>query len=284
MFASFAANTIFNRKIKPFIELCSILLNTEHMDLTTRHQQIMQLARTSGKVDANALAVEFKVAVQTIRRDLNGLCQLGHLERVHGGAVLPSGISNIGYSDRRLQNKDAKLAIAEKVAQRIPDNHSIFLNIGTTTEAVARALLNHTSLMVVTNNINVANILTTNASAQVIVAGGRLRRSDGGMTGDITSKVIRNFKVDTAIIGASSLDADGDILDFDPDEVRVSKAILDQSRRAVLVADASKFTRTAPVRIGSLADIDEFITDAQLSESLLNSCKNWGTTVTRVKV
>lgn len=255
------------------------------MDKTSqRHQRILQIARQNGKVQTEDLAQLLAVTVQTIRRDLTHLCRTGVLERIHGGAVLPSGIMNIGYGDRRLQHKTAKQIIAQHCATLIPDNSSIFLNIGTTTEAVAHALLSHQNLMVVTNNLNVANILAENPSCQVIVAGGRLRRSDGGLTGDMTVDMIRQFKVDIAIIGASSMDQSGDILDFDPDEVRVSRAILNQSRRSILVADASKFGRTAAVKIGSLQDIDHFVTDAQLSERLLNACQDWNTTVTQVRI
>ena len=129
---------------------------------------------------------------------------------------------------------------------RSPTTRSLFLNIGTTTEAVARELLNHRNLTVVTNNMNVANILVANESCEIMVAGGVLRRSDGGLVGDLTAQFIEQFKVDFAIIGASALDADGDLLDFDLQEVRVSKALIRRARRTFLVADASKFAALRP--------------------------------------
>src|SRR5690606_10018047 len=161
----------------------------------------------------------------------------------------------------------------------VPDNSSLFLNIGTTTEAVARALVRHRNLTVVTNNLHIAQILAANESCDVIVAGGVLRRSDGGLVGDLAVEAIGQFKVDFAIVGTSALDLDGDLLDFDPQEVRVSRAILRQARLTCLVADASKLDRRAPVRIGSLAEIDRLFTDRALPDALARRCADWETAV-----
>ncbi|CAN0590694.1 unnamed protein product, partial [Ectocarpus sp. 12 AP-2014] len=166
------------------------------------------------------------VTLQTIRRDLTNLADLGRLERVHGGAVLPSGTTNIGYEERRALNARAKQAIARACAERIPNGVSLFLNIGTSTEAVAQELLHHENLMVVTNNMNVANILVANTSCEILVTGGQLRRTDGGLVGKLAAETIRQFKFDLAVIGCSALDGDGDLLDFDIQEVSVSQAIL----------------------------------------------------------
>ena len=148
-----------------------------------------------------------------------------------------------------------------------------------TAEAVARALLNHRKMTVVTNNMNVANILAASESCDVIVAGGVLRRSDGGLVGDLTTEAIGHFKVDYAIVGTSALDLDGDLLDFDPQEVRVSQAILRQARQSCLVADASKLGRRAPVRIASLSAIGHVFTDRHLPDELAEKCESWGTEV-----
>lgn len=240
---------------------------------------IRQRAQMEGKVIATTLADEMGVAVQTIRRDLRQLCAAGLLERVHGGAVLPSGVRNIGYGDRRALNREVKLRIARRAAPLIPDHSSLFLNIGTTTEAVAHALHAHRDLMVVTNNLNVANILAGNPSCNVVVAGGSLRRSDGGLVGDLAALAIDRFKVDFAVIGASAIDLGGDLLDFDPEEVRVSQQVIAAARATILVADSSKFTRKAPVKIASLAQVNHFVIDRVPSEALINRCADWGTRI-----
>ena len=249
------------------------------MALSFRQSEILDIARVEGRVGVDDLAERFGVTLQTIRRDLTELADAGKLDRVHGGAVLRAGVANIGYEERRLMNAAAKAAIGQACAAAIPDNSSLFLNIGTTTEAVARALLNHRNLTVVTNNMNVANILASNESCDVIVAGGVLRRSDGGLVGDLTTEAIGHFKVDYAIIGTSALDLDGDLLDFDAQEVRVSRAILHQARAACLVADGSKLERQAPVRIASLSEISRVFTDRAFPQPLAAKCRDWGTEV-----
>ncbi len=249
------------------------------MSLSFRQSDILEIAKQEGRVTVDGLADRFGVTVQTIRRDLTELSDAGKLDRVHGGAVLRSGVSNIGYEDRRDLNEEAKARIAAKCAADIPDGASLFLNIGTSTEAVARELLGHKNLMVVTNNMNVANILVANPDCEIVVAGGVLRRSDGGLIGNLTETTIKQFKFDYAVIGCSALDQDGDLLDFDFQEVHVSQTIIGQARQTCLVADQSKYQRTAPARIASLSRIDRFYTDHPLSPDLARQCQDWDTQV-----
>lgn len=249
------------------------------MSRTFRQPEILEIARRTGKVTVDGLADHFDVTLQTIRRDLTELADSGALARVHGGAVMPSGTMNIGYEERRGLNDAAKLAIARACAAAIPEDASIFLNIGTSTEAVARELRQHRNIMVVTNNINVANILISNPDCEIIVAGGTLRRSDGGLIGNLTVQTIRQFKFDVAVIGCSAMDHDGDLLDFDIHEVSVSQTIIEQARKTFLVADHSKFQRRAPARIASLAAIDTVFTDQLLPGDLPARCNDWGTKI-----
>lgn len=249
------------------------------MSQTFRHPDILAIAQREGKVTVEALADHFGVTLQTIRRDLAELAEANKLERVHGGAILPSGTTNIEYEERRNLNDAAKQAIARACAAQIPDGSSLFLNIGTSTEAVARQLLRHRDLMVVTNNMNVANILMDNPDCRIIVTGGSLRRADSGLVGNVTIESIRQFKFDIAVIGCSAMDADGDLLDFDVEEVGVSQTIIGQSRKTFLVADASKLSRSAPARIASMQSLDTVFTDQRLPADLAMRCARWGTQV-----
>lgn len=249
------------------------------MALSFRQTEILEIARNEGRVAVEDLAQRFDVTLQTIRRDLTDLADAGHLDRVHGGAVTKTGVANIGYEARRRMNEAAKAAIARACAAAIPDNCSLILNLGTTTEAVARELLHHKNITVVTNNMNVANILVGNPGCEVMVAGGALRRSDGGLVGELTTQFFEQFKVDFAVIGTSALDRDGDLLDFDLAEVRVSKAIIRQARTAFLVTDHSKLDRSAPARLASLSELDAVFTDLPLPEELAEKCRDWGTAV-----
>ncbi len=153
------------------------------MLLSPRQNQILDIARDNGRVTVDDLAAQFQVTPQTIRKDLNELCELRQLTRVHGGALFPSGNENVEYESRRLIAAAEKLAIGQAAARLIPDNASLFINIGTTTEAFADSLRDHTGLMVITNNINVANRLRMRPDFETIIAGGVVRQSDGGIVG-----------------------------------------------------------------------------------------------------
>jgi len=247
-----------------------------------RQQEILEQARSEGKVTVEGLARLYEVTVQTIRRDLSELANSGRLERVHGGAVLPSGVVNIVYDERRRLNEAGKKAIAKACAASIPNGASVFMNIGTSTEAVARALLDHDNLLVVTNNLNIANILAANPGCEIILTGGVLRRTDGGLVGGLTAEMIKQFKFDVSVLGCSAIDEDGDLLDFDGQEVLVSKSAIQRSRDVLVVADQHKFQRKAPLTICSLGDVRALFTDGALPGTLAESCADWGTDVVQV--
>ena len=242
------------------------------MPANIRLNDILDLARRQGKVTTDSLARAFDVTVQTARRDLNTLCDAGHLVRVYGGAVLPSGTRNIGHDDRRVLQSEGKERMAASVARRIPDGASVFLDIGTTLEAVARRLTEHRNLMVVTNNLHASNALADAPGVDLILTGGLLRSSDGGLVGETTAEFVRQFRPDYALLGASALSVDGDALDYDFREVRVAQTVMELARRSWLMADHSKFTRSAPVRIGRIADFDAFVTDAPPPGNVAADC------------
>jgi DeoR family glycerol-3-phosphate regulon repressor len=241
--------------------------------LPTRHKDIIEIARRTGRVTVESLAEKLEVTPQTIRKDLNDLCERSLLARVHGGAVITSGVDNLEYEARRLLSKAEKQAIGIAAAAMIPDNASLFINIGTTTEEVAAALVRHKGLLVITNNLNVVDALYRNTDIEVIVVGGRVRAVDRAAIGSSAVDFIRNFKVDFAVIGASAIDEDGALLDFDMNEVQVSQTIIQNSRQVILVADSSKLGRPAPVRIGHMSDIDIYVTDQLTNEKLAAVCE-----------
>lgn len=242
------------------------------MTAKLRHPRILDIARREGSVTVEDLARRLGVTLQTVRRDLRELARDGRLQRVHGGAVLPAGLANIAYEERRALNAAGKEAMAAACLAEIPEDASLFLNIGTSTEALARALMARDRLMVVTNNLNVASTLSAHPGAEVIVTGGRLRAADGGLVGSDAAQGVSRYKLDLAVIGCSAIDADGDLLDFDPDEVAVSREILSRARRVFLLADHSKFQRHAHARIASLRQIDHLFTDAPLPDALARLC------------
>ena len=227
-----------------------------------RQSKLLDEVRARGSVTVDALAEQFGVTLQTVRRDVALLADAGLLARFHGGVrVAESTTENIAYRQRQQLNEQAKLRIARAVAQAVPEGCSLIINIGTTTEAIARELLRHKGLRVITNNLNVAAILSDNPDCEVIVAGGVVRSRDRGIVGEVTVEFIRQFKVDIGLIGISGIEADGTLRDFDYREVNVARAIMTHSRQVWLAADHSKFNRPAMVELARFSELDRLFTD-----------------------
>jgi len=241
--------------------------------LNPRQRDILEYARINGEVQVDPLAESFKVTPQTIRRDLNQLCHLRLLQRVHGGALVHDGVENLGYQARVRLATDEKSAIGRRAAELIGNDSSLFINIGTTTEKVAEYLTDHVGLLVITNNLNVVNILRHNKSSEIVTAGGTVRQEDGGIVGETTADFFARFKVDYAVIGVSAIEEDGTLLDYDTREVRVAQAIIRNARSVILVADSIKFERNAPVRLGNMDNIDYFVTNEKPSSEFLDVCR-----------
>jgi DeoR family glycerol-3-phosphate regulon repressor len=233
------------------------------MNLAPRHTQLIDEVRAQGPQTIEALAERFGVTLQTVRRDVQRLAEAGLLSRFHGGVRLPSSTTqNIAYLQRQAMSSDAKRGIARAIAKRVPNGCSLILNIGTTIEAVAHELLQHRGLRVITNNLHIAALLSSNLECEVIVAGGLVRAADQGIVGEATVDFMRQFKVDIGLIGISGIEADGTLRDFDYREVKVARTIIEQSREVWLAADQSKFNRQAMVELARLQEIDVLFTDA----------------------
>ena len=231
------------------------------MKQTQRHDAIIERVKKQGYVSTEELVEQFAVSPQTIRRDLNDLAEQKMILRHHGGAALPSSAVNTSWQDRRATQAAEKERIARKVASQIPNGAALFIDIGTTPEAVAHALMEHSDLRIVTNNLNVANTLMVKEDFRVILAGGELRSRDGGIIGEATLDFISQFRLDYGILGISGIDSDGSLLEFDYHEVRTKRAIIENSRCVMLVVDHSKFGRNAMVNLGSISLVDQVYTD-----------------------
>jgi DeoR family glycerol-3-phosphate regulon repressor len=237
------------------------------MKQSLRHQQIIDLVTQTGYISTEELVNVFNVTSQTIRRDLNELAEQGLIRRHHGGAASPSSIENSDYQERKYFFSKEKQAIAQRVASLIKNGSSLFIDIGSTPEAVAHALLQHQNLRIVTNNLNAAHILMEKSDFDITIAGGNLR-DDGGIIGEATVAFLSQFRLDYGILGISAIDEDGTLLDYDFHEVQVKRVLINASRKVFLPVDHSKFNRHAIVRLGSIGDLDVLLTDSQPSEKI----------------
>lgn len=245
------------------------------MKASERHTKIIELVKAQGYVSTDDLVEMFDVSPQTIRRDLNELADANKIRRNHGGATLTNSAENSPYSDRKVMNQNEKNNIARALVKHIPDGSTLFIDIGTTPEAVAKALIDsHQQLRIVTNNINAAIILMSKPDFKVILAGGEVRNKDGGVTGEATLDFISQFRLDFGILGISGVDFDGSLLDFDYHEVRVKRAIIENSRAVFLPIDHSKFGRNAMVNLGKIEDVDLIVTNQSPPKELRTLMKD----------
>ena len=230
-------------------------------EISERQSEIAELVRADGFAGIDQLAERFEVTTQTIRKDVNQLCELGFVRRVHGG-VQRAVAGNLQYRTRRVLRLSAKRKVAAAVAREIPNGASIAVSIGTTPETVIAALAQHRNLKIYTNNLHVAMVANEIDTVEVTIPGGAVRKGDGDIVGRSAVEFFSSYKVDYGIFGVAAVDEDGDLLDFHEEEVEARQAILRNCRQTFLVLDGMKFERKAHVRGGHITDVDRVFCDA----------------------
>lgn len=241
----------------------SVHISANTMSLNPRQIRLLKQLHLNGACSLEDLARHLQVTVQTVRRDVQRLAETNQLVRFHGGARLPASTTeNIAYRQRAQLHANEKQRIAQAIAREIPNDCSLMINIGTTTEAIAQALSGHTGLRIITNNVNVVHTLGHQPGCEVLLAGGTVRPRDLAIVGEATVEFIRQFRVDIALMGISGIEDDGTLRDYDYREVKVSQAIMQSAHEVWMACDTSKFNRPAMVRLGNLSQIDRLFTGA----------------------
>ncbi|RED12789.1 DeoR/GlpR family DNA-binding transcription regulator [Pontivivens insulae] len=244
------------------------------MTLTQRQRDLLSLLNSQGRVLVADMVQRFETTPQTIRKDLRQLEQMGRAVRFHGGAVRAPGQDYIRYEHRKLVAARQKARIGATIAQLIPDNATVFINVGTTTEEAAMALGQHSGLRVICDNVNVANNLRAMAGVQVLIAGGGVRDSDGAIVGEQAVSFIRQFRVDYALIGAAAIAPNGDLLDHDLREAQVAAAIMETARHVILGVDQTKFGQSAPVFVGRVSQVHTLVSDGTPPDAIRAICED----------
>jgi DeoR family glycerol-3-phosphate regulon repressor len=236
----------------------------------SRFDQILALVERRGYVAIEQLAAHFSVTTQTIRRDVNALCDSGDLVRQHGGASLPAARLNSAYDSRHVERVEEKRRIAEALVAYLPDRASLFLALGTTVEAVAEALAETTkTLTIVTNSTEVARIFWQRSSFETILTGGIVQHRNGGVVGRHAIDLIATFRCDYVVTSAGGIEPDGTLLDFYDAELAVVTAMRAHAKTHLVVADHSKFSRSANQRLCALSDVAAIFTDVPPAASFL---------------
>lgn len=214
-----------------------------------------------GAVSVGALAERLGVSMQTIRRDIDKLCEGDALSRRHGRIELGAQYLNTPFDQRAGTNLASKRDIGEAAAELIPDGSTVFISIGSTPLSVARALRRRKGLTVITNNLSAAMVLSDELSNRIILPGGEIRLPDRDILGDEVLDFFGRYRAEFGIFGVAGVAEDGSLLEFHSTEVRARERIRENSKTSMLVLDCTKFGRVAPAFGEKISDVDHVILD-----------------------
>jgi DeoR/GlpR family transcriptional regulator of sugar metabolism len=231
-----------------------------------RRNLIVKHIREKTFVSVEALAKELDVSQMTIRRDLVTLSNSGLVERRYGGAVLKEEKT---YSEKNVSNASAKEEIAERAVALINTGDTLFLDAGTTTFQIAKKLLSRKDLTIITNDVEIAYLLK-NAKPKLILCGGLMQKETGSLVGDFTSQMLEQINFNIAFVGTSCIDQDYYCSTPSLEKVAIKRAAIRRNCETYLVADSSKFDKSALVRLNPLEDFTAVITDRIFSDDEKN--------------
>lgn len=246
--------------------------------LSKRHEEIVRLLETSGSQTISALAEALDVSLETIRRDVKPLEESGLLVRTHGAVGLAGQLGEAPFQRRMRENAEAKRAIARAVAATIRDGEAVMLDTGTTTSFLARELVRHRRLTIITNSSDIARTLATQNGNRVYMAGGELRPDNGAAFGKSALDFVAQFTVEHAVISAGAVDVSG-IMDFDLDEAEFARMVLSRGNHRIVVTDASKFGRRGLISVCPFGDVTHLFTNAAPPDDIGSALTAAGTSL-----
>jgi DeoR family transcriptional regulator, glycerol-3-phosphate regulon repressor len=232
-----------------------------------RRRGIFDAVNNNGSISNVDLARQFRVSVETIRRDIIRLNKNGLLRRTHGGALSMNSFEP-AYADRMSENIESKREIAQTAASLVPDNAKVIIDFGTTAMCVAEALEKHNGLTVVTASLKAANFLSGRNGNEVILLGGQLDASEGATLGRDTTKMLETYFVDYSFIGAGVISPHPWLMDFSREAAELRALMLTQANTSVVLADHTKFNRTAAHRVANFERAGFLITDRKFDAAI----------------
>jgi DeoR family glycerol-3-phosphate regulon repressor len=237
-----------------------------HVLAVERRRRILTSLERAPAITTDEFAAELGVSPETVRRDLIELERRGMLRRVHGGAASLARLAaeESAYSERVLEHAGAKRVIGAAAAALVVPGQTVVIDVGTTSLEVARALPHDLRATIATPSLLVAAELSARPHVQVLVAGGRVRAGDLACSGAETTGFFRDLHADVAFLGSGAISPAAGLTDYHRDEVPTKRVIIAHAQRVLVLADSSKFDRSAPYRVCDLSDLDGIVTDAPL--------------------
>ncbi len=232
-----------------------------------RQQKIIELLKERARLSVPELVGELGASPATIRRDLSFLEDFGKILRTHGGVLAPGrSDTEVSYDRKSRQELSAKMAIAEAAATMAEDGDSVFVDSGTTAFRAGVKLLAREKVTLFTNSVPLL-AQARSPGCRMVALGGEVRSVSLAMVGGELLGWMHRIRLDLAFLGASGIDPEKGPCTTELGEAAVKSAAVRNSRRAVLLADASKWVRTAPVRFSDWADFSDVVTDHRPSRA-----------------
>ena len=235
--------------------------------------QILDLVRAKQKVSVSELSTRFNVTGETIRRDLERLEKEGYVARTYGGAVLiqqPPG--HVNYTERAVQNVEAKSRMGELTASILPRSGAIGCDASTTVLSVIPYIRDCAGITILTNSVRILNDFMYD-KIRVISTGGNLRSRTQSLQGEAVSRAMEDYFLDLCVLGCRSLDLENGIYEGDEEEAFFKNVMVEHSRRVIIVADHTKFDRTSLIRTLPYEKVDVLVTDQKPSDEWLERMK-----------
>lgn len=233
-----------------------------------------------GEVTLAELAESFGNSPATLRRDLTVLADQGLITRTHGGAKSAGSLAELPVALRDTRFQEAKRRIARAAAARIPrERHAVALSGGTTTASVARELVNHAGLTIVTNSLSIASLVATYPRLRVVMTGGILRPQSLELVGVLAEGTFTAVNVSTAVLGADGFSAEAGVTTHDETEARTNHAMVAKAQRTLVVADGSKIGKVALAQMAATSSVAMLITDDSADPEELEKLRRLGVTV-----
>jgi DeoR/GlpR family transcriptional regulator of sugar metabolism len=211
-------------------------------------------------VVATALALEFEVSEDAIRRDLRALAAEGRCRRVYGGA-LPLSKAAAPMMVRMEEARDRKQALARKAASLVKPGQFVFLDSGSTNLALVSCLPEDFELTIATNSIDIAAAALRRSDLRLIMVGGAVDRGVGGCVDTPATLSLMQMNIDLGVIGACAVSSSTGVGAHDLSDAAFKRALMAASRTCVVLATSDKFTERAPHRVAELKDIDTFVVE-----------------------
>jgi len=258
------------RVVRNVLTMCAAEHHDVRMSDRDRDERLIAFLRTHGPASVEVLAREYGVGVSTIRRDLQRLAAAGRVLRTYGGATLaerPLGGRN-GEPTRAAAEKQRVAAAA--AARLVHDDQTIVVTSGTTALEFARQLVDRHNLTVITNSLDVAQVLLDRDGIQLVVLGGVVRPGMHSLLGHLTEQATREMRADTLFMGVGAISLSLGVMNDYMPEILTDRALRSMASSVVVMADSGKFDLVAPAFVFGLDEIDVIVTDSGVRPEIVD--------------